>query len=442
MVDNLQELISQLKSGELKLRELEAVLGANDAALVRSAFLETQLGLSLSGVKAHSLNAQSLHNKNIENLIGSVEIPVGVAGPVQINSLARNGSFSHFVPMATTEGALVASISRGMKALSLAGGVNVSVEYLGMTRAPLFRAASYMQAKALVKWVEANFNKLADAASATSSHLQLLKIQPHVLTREVWLRLSFDTQDAMGMNMASKASQAICDVILAEWGKSANADGNKNNNNSIELIALSGNLCVDKKPSQLGLVEGRGYRAVAEIVMDETLVVEQLKASPAQIANVNALKVWRAGALAGTTAYNAQVGNVIAAVFAATGQDLAHVSDSVQASTVIEYSEGQLYAAVDMSNLPLGSVGGGTSIAKQSELLALAVAGVESDKSEGEAFSDGNSKDELVKDVIRPAVILAEVIAAASLAGELSLHAALASGSLVGAHQALGKGKN
>ncbi len=440
MVDNLQELIAQLKSGKLKLRELEAVLDAGNAALVRSAFLESQLGLSLDGVKSHSLNAQSLHNKNIENLIGSVEIPVGVAGPVQINSVARGGSFAHFVPLATTEGALVASVSRGMKALSLAGGADVTVEYLGMTRAPLFRAVSHIQAKKLVSWVEANFTKLAVAAAATSSHLRLLKIQPYVLARDVWLRLSFDTQDAMGMNMASKASQAVCDVILAEWGKVTTADGKGNNN--IELVALSGNLCVDKKPSQLGLVEGRGYRAVAEIIMDEALVTAQLKALPAQIAKVNELKVWRAGALAGTTAYNAQVGNVIAAVFAATGQDLAHVSDAVQASTMIEYSEGQLYAAIDMSNLPLGSVGGGTSIAKQSELLKLAVAGIESDKSESEAFSDGNSKDGSTKDVIRPAAILAEVIATASLAGELSLHAALASGSLVGAHQALGKGKN
>lgn len=401
--------------------------------------LEADLELDLSALIVGDLpEFVDLEGRNIENPIGQISLPVGVAGPVKLIHVREETSTQHVVPLATSEGALVASISRGCKAISESGGVEVTSQLLGVTRAPLLEFADLELAVEAREWIERNFVELAGVAAATSGHLELLRCETFQLGRQLWLRLSYKTGEAMGMNMASKASQAVVDLVIENFVGS-------------RLVTLSGNMCIDKKPAALTAMLGRGWKVDLSIEIPGSICERVLRATPVQISEVNLRKTWQGSAIAGAIGANAQTANVVAAVFAATGQDLAQVVDSSTAFvslTVGGETGGDLVAELSAPGILVGTVGGGTGLPAQKQARELMLKPIESSSAQlsqlGQAAQSGQSGQ--VSKSKQPTETkvetMARILGAAMLAGELSLHAALAEGSLVKAHSELGrKGK-
>ena len=404
----MKRLIQQLNAGTIKFRDLDNLTDSETAKEVRLQFIAARTKLKLKKLGELNFRAESTKNRNIENLIGSVEIPLGVAGPIKVNG--ENADGEYMIPLATTEGTLVASTGRGCKLLNMAGGVTTTIKYVGMTRAPLFKLEGIRDASRISNWVVENFPRLNKIAREASSHISLLKIEPFQLGRLFWLRMNFDTDEAMGMNMSTKAAQMISGYIADTF--------------KIKLISISGNLCADKKPALINQLLGRGIWVQAECLIKREMVIEVLHTTPEELTEVNTTKVWQGSALAGSNSYNAHFANIISAIFAATGQDLAHVVNSSQGYSVFEVDKGDLYVAVSLPSLLIGYVGGGTCLPKQALAKELILAELGGKAGKG-----------------RKSFRMAEVTAAAVLAGELSLHAALASQELVAAHEKLGKGK-
>ncbi len=361
----------------------------------------------LDGLGVYSIDAEAVSRRNIENMIGAVQVPVGVAGPLRVNGQFARGQF--YVPLATTEGALVASVNRGCKAITAAGGAIVRIISDEMTRAPVFKVRDVTEALRLVEWVlkPSNVDKLRQAVKQTTRHGELLRVDPYVVDDNVFLRCAFDTKDALGMNMVTIATDKLADVIASEL--------------DVQLAALSGNMCIDKKPAAMNLIAGRGKNVIAEVNLPQDVAKSELKANPEDIAEVHYRKNVIGSIKAGSLGFNAHAANVVAATFIATGQDVAHVVEGSTTITSILAKEGQLHASVTMSSLPVGTVGGGTGILTQQECLSmLGVAG------------GGDPPGTHAKK-------LAEIICAAVLAGELSLVAALATRDLARAHKTLGR---
>ena len=399
-----EELAARVRAGDLRLHELEAHADPETAVAARRAFVEGETDASLDSVSEYGIDAADA-DPNIENMLGTVQIPLGVAGPLPVEGGAAGSE--HYLPLATTEGALVASVNRGCAVIRAAGGASARVTKRAMTRAPVFRVAGVVEGEAVVEWVRENRKALAEAAESTTNHGELVAVTPYVVGDSVFLRFGYDTKDAMGMNMATIATRAACDVVEAET--------------SAELVALSGNLCTDKKPAAINAVEGRGRSVVADVTIPNAVVEERLHAPPAAIAEINTRKNLVGSAKAGGLGFNAQAANVVAAAFLATGQDAAQVVEGANAITTVETREDALYASVSLASLEVGTVGGGTKLPTQSEVLSLL-------GSQGGGNPPGANADHL-----------AEVIAAGALAGELSLLGALASRHLSSAHEELGR---
>jgi hydroxymethylglutaryl-CoA reductase (NADPH) len=397
-------LAERVRAGDLRFHELEAHTDADTAAAARRRLVEAQSGASLRAMGAYAFDAAAA-DANIENMIGAVQIPAGVAGPVSIDGGAASGEY--YLPMATTEGALLASVNRGCSVVDRAGGATARVTAAGMTRAPVFRVESVVEAEALASWVRDNHATLAAAAEETTSHGELLAAKPYVVGDNVFVRFRYDTKDAMGMNMATIATRAACEVIESETAAS--------------LVALSGNLCTDKKPAAVNAVEGRGRSVTADVLVPREVVEERLHTTPEAIAEVNTRKNLVGSAKAGSLGFNAHVANVVAAMFLATGQDAAQVVEGSNAITTVEVRESGLYVGVSLASLEVGTVGGGTKLPTQSE--GLDVLGVR-----GGGDPPGENAD-----------ALAECVAVGALAGELSLLSALASRHLSSAHESLGR---
>ncbi|QCC46770.1 hydroxymethylglutaryl-CoA reductase (NADPH) [Halobellus limi] len=398
------DLAARVREGDLRLHELDDHADADVAAEARRRLVESETGATLSAVGDYGFPAERAES-NIENMLGAVQVPMGVAGPVSVNGGAAGGET--YLPMATTEGALLASVNRGCSVLSAAGGANARVIKSGMTRAPVFRVEDVVEAEALVAWVRDNTDRLVEAAESTTSHGELLDVTPYVVGNSVYLRFRYDTKDAMGMNMATIATEAACDVVEAET--------------EAGLVALSGNLCTDKKPAAINAVEGRGRSVTADVTIPREVVEERLHTTPEDVAELNTRKNLVGSAKAGSLGFNAHVANVVAAMFLATGQDEAQVVEGANAITTAEVREDDLYLSVSLASLEVGTVGGGTKLPTQSE--ALDVLGVR-----GGGDPAGSNAD-----------ALAEYVAVGALAGELSLLSALASRHLSSAHAELGR---
>lgn len=400
------DLIDRLLDGDLRFHEVESVTDHDTATAVRRAVLERREGGDLDAVGSYSFPAEEA-DANIENMIGAVQIPMGVAGPLQVEGEAATGDY--FLPLATTEGALVASVNRGCSAIRTAGGATARVTTRAMTRAPVFKVADVAEAATVVTWVEDddNYERLREAAESTTSHGELLEIDPYVVGRNVYLRFAYDTKDAMGMNMATIATREAAEVVDAET--------------TATLVATSGNLCSDKKPAAINAVEGRGHSVVADVTLPRTVVEERFGVPPEAIAEVNERKNLIGSAKAGSYGFNAHAANIAAAAFLATGQDEAHVVESANAIVTAEVRDDDLYASLSYASLPVGTVGGGTRLATQREALDLL--GLR-----GGGDPPGSNAD-----------ALAEIIAAGGLAGELSLLGALAQRQLSEAHERLGR---
>jgi hydroxymethylglutaryl-CoA reductase (NADPH) len=395
----------RLKKGSLKLYALEDELPPAQAVQVRREFIELETGVHLPAIGSFTIGADRAATKNCENMIGAVQVPVGVAGPLLVRGEYASGSY--YLPLATTEGALVASVNRGCSAIGRAGGAETRILRDGMTRAPVFAARDVPHAKATSDWVLSHREQIAEAAESTTKHGKLTGITTSIGGTSVFVRMEFDTKDAMGMNMVTIASSKAAEVISAATGA--------------RLVALSGNMCTDKKPAAVNMVLGRGRSVAAGIFLTADLIRGVLKTDARTLSEVNTRKNLVGSARAGSFGFNAHAANIIAALFIACGQDPAHVVEGSLAMTTVDPTGDGVYVAVTLPSLPVGTVGGGTAIDTQQECLRLlGVAG------------GGDPPGTHAR-------MFAEIIAGAVLAGELSLLGALAADHLSRAHQRLSR---
>lgn len=397
-----QEIIDKLLNGEVKLYQVDREVSAKEATDIRREFLEQKYDIDLSNISNYSLDMERASARNIENSIGVLQLPMGIAGPLKVN-----GEYCQrevYVPLATSEGALVASVNRGASTITSSGGVNARVISDIMTRAPAIKCDNATDAIKIKQWFVDNFTELKEIAESTTSHGKLIKIDPILIVGNyVYPRFVYSTGDSMGMNMVTIASEKILDKLASET-------------TAIHL-ALSGNVCVDKKPAAINMVEGRGKSVVADILIPKEIVAKKLKTTAEAIQEVNIAKNFMGSAASGSMAFNAHYANMVAAIFLATGQDAAHVVEGSLGITTAENRDGDLYFSVNLPDLPVATVGGGTSLEVAKEgLNILGVAG------------SGKARE------------FAEIVASTVLAGELSLLGALAAGHLARAHQELGRG--
>lgn len=337
------------------------------------------------------------YSANIENMIGTVKVPVGLIGPMRVNGLHAQGDF--LVPLATTEAALVASYGRGAEVTALAGGISAALTYDGVLRTPAFRFACLADNGLFVNWVVEQAEKLKSVAEATTGHGKLISLEPAMDNDVCFLRCRYQTGDASGQNMVTIATAALCEHILAHT--------------PIQPISayVEGNYSGDKKGSFLGLLTGRGAKVVASVTIPAALVESKLHCTVDQILDYG--HIANLGSqLSGQLGTQAHYANALAALFIATGQDAACVAESAIGFTRMEKRGEDLQVSVTLPNLMVGTVGGGTGLPSQS--AGLRILGLQ-----------GTGKR----------AALAEVTAALCLCGELSITAAMTSGDFARAHQ-------
>ncbi|PFX34975.1 3-hydroxy-3-methylglutaryl-coenzyme A reductase-like isoform X1 [Stylophora pistillata] len=344
-----------------------------------------------------------------ENVIGYMPVPVGVAGP-----LLLDGENYH-VPMATTEGCLVASTNRGCRALLLSGGVRSSVFSDGMTRGPVVRFPSAVLASNAKQWLEEekNFMEIKKEFDSTSRFARLQSVRGIIAGRLLFIRFVASTGDAMGMNMVSKGTEKALTCLQGHFP-------------TLEVLSLSGNVCTDKKATAINWIEGRGKSVVCEAIIPGHVVQKVLKTTVSALSELNINKNLVGSAMAGAIGgFNAHAANIVTAIFIATGQDPAQCVSSSNCITLFEAcgpTKEDLYVSCTMPSLEVGTVGGGTVLGPQS--ACLKILGVR-----------GPNKSEPGKNSTK----LAQIICGTVLAGELSLLSALATGDLVRSHLTLNR---
>lgn len=400
---NCNEIIEKLDSGKIKIHQIEKYAeNANQATDIRRKFIENKTNTTLEHIGKYSIDMTETAKKNIENQIGTIQVPVGVVGPVKINT-ENDEVIETYAPMATTEGALLASVNRGCSVIRRSNGCSVAILKNQMTRAPVIKTKNVHEANKIKTWIEEHFNEIKEVAESTTNHGKLIKIDPIVIVgRFVYPRFVYETGDSMGMNMVTIATQEAMNFI--------------ENENDIHLIALSSNFCVDKKPSALNMIEGRGKSIVAEVTVPKEVVEKTLKTTPEAVVEVNYAKNLIGSAIAGSYGYNAHFANMVAAIFLACGQDPAHVVEGSIGITSAENVDGDLYFSVTIPDLPVATVGGGTRLETATESLNIM-----------NVKGSGNVNK------------FASIVASLVLAGELSLAGALAAGHLARAHKELGR---
>ncbi|EHP85556.1 hydroxymethylglutaryl-CoA reductase (NADPH) [Methanotorris formicicus] len=406
MPKNNDEIVEKMIKGEIKPYQLEGMFDAKKATELRRKFIEKVTNTTFSHIDKYSIDEEMAMKKNIENMIGAIQIPLGFAGPLKINGEYAKGEF--YIPLATTEGALVASVNRGCSVITKCGGATVRIIDDKMTRAPVIKTNSVVDAIKLKEWIKENFEKIKEVAESTTRHGKLIDINPILIVgRYVYPRFVYKTGDAMGMNMVTIATEKACNFIEEELKK----EGIK-----VHTVALSGNACVDKKPSGINLIEGRGKSIIAEVFLKEEYVKKYLKTTSKAIEEVNMYKNLIGSAISNSMGFNAHYANIIGAIFLATGQDEAHIVEGSLGITVAEATEEGLYFSVTLPDVPIGTVGGGTRVEAQRECLEI-------------LGCYGSDK----------ALKFAEIVGGTVLAGELSLLGALAAGHLAKAHSELGR---
>jgi len=402
-----EEVLETLLEGKLKDYQLEKKLGDYERAVfLRRMLYENILDRKLDLIPFAGYDYNQVFGANCEIVIGYVPIPVGIVGPLTINSEPI------YIPMATTEGCLVASTNRGCKAISASGGCNSILLKDAITRAPCLRFPSALRAAALKKWVatEENYLKLEAAFNGTTNFGKLQSCECTVAGRNVYMRFCCMSGDAMGMNMVSKGCLAAIEVLEGEFP-------------DLILVAISGNMCTDKKPAAINWILGRGKSVVVEAVIPDRIVKSVLKSSVHDMIETNKQKNHIGSAMAGSIGgFNAHAANIVTAVFLATGQDPAQNVESSNCLTIMEYADDgeSLHVSVTMPSIEVGTVGGGTSLPAQAGCLEIC--GVRG-AAKGEGSSPGDNARKL-----------AMIVGSAVLAGELSLIAALAANHLVRSH--------
>lgn len=374
-----------------------------EAAEQRRSFVAEQTGAELNHVGQFS-TAPSALSGNCENFVGMTQMPIGLAGPLRINGQYAQGDF--LIPLATTEGTLVASYNRGMRAITESGGIQTTVFDDCMQRAPAFKFRSAREVQLFMAWFDENYAEIKTHAEATSSVAKLEFVQRWPVHNTLYMRWNFSTGDAAGQNMVSKATDHACRWILA------------NSPEDIVLYAFSGGMDTDKKHSNINNLYSRGKRVVAELVLKKDVMESLLRTNAQSIQNMRNVSS-QGSLLAGASYTGGHSANGIAAFFIATGQDEANVVESHAGQTYTEVLEnGDLYWSWTMPSIIVATFGGGTGLPTQNECLQML---------------DCVGKDKARK--------LAEIAAGLVAAGDVSIANAVVSGEFVDSHEKYGRNR-
>ena len=341
---------------------------------------------------------------NVENQVGMAQIPLGVIGPLRINGTAAHGDF--YVPMATTEGALIASFHRGALVASMSGGVTCCCLTESVTRAPCFMFDSLRDVGQFLAWLLPEYDKLQTVVSQKTAHGKLLDLRTSIVGKEVYLLFEFTTGDAGGQNMVTIATQAICEWVIQRTPIAP------------RHWFIDGNMSGDKKATMQAFTYARGKKVVAECVLRRRLVKRFLHATPQQM-----FRYWQISGLggiqSGSIGIQGHYANGLAAIFIACGQDPACVAEAAIGITRMDLTdEGDLYVSVALPNLICGTVGGGTHLPTARECLEMI-----------DCYGAGKARK------------FAEVICSTVLCGEVSIIGAMAAGDFASAHETYGRKK-
>lgn len=409
-----EEVIRLVQANKLAPYSLEKALrNFERAASIRRCLVSrasTTKTLESSILPLKGYDYEKVFGACCENVIGYMPLPVGVAGPLRID-----GNDIH-IPMATTEGCLVASTARGCKAINKGSGARTIVTADGMSRGPCLSFPNIIQAGECKHWIENEGNFiLTEAFNSTSRFARLRQLKVTLAGKLIYVRFTTTTGDAMGMNMISKGCEKALSVLGEHFG-------------DMQIVSLSGNYCTDKKPAAINWIEGRGKSVVAEAVIPGSVVEKVLKTTVGAIVELNISKNLVGSAMAGSVGgFNAHAANILTAIYLASGQDPAQNVESSNCITLMDaVNDGKdLHITCTMPSIEVGTVGGGTMLPPQQAILdMLGVRGPH-------PTIPGNN-----------ARYLARIVCAAVMAGELSLCAALAAGDLVKAHMAHNRASN
>ena len=375
---------------------------SKDAIKARQDFITAQTGMTPDHIAQTSFDPETLSG-NIENPIGAAQVPLGLAGPILIDGEHASGMF--YVPMATTEGTLVASYSRGMRLLTEIGGVKTTIVERFMQRAPVFHFDDARGARDFGAWLDQNIAGIRTAAEGTTSVGKLSHIEQYGVGPMRYLRFNFTTGDAAGQNMCGKATRAAC-----EW-MAANYPGGLR-------YTLSGAIDTDKKHSQINTLHSRGARVVAEALIPKQVMSDIMRVDTRDLFRVRQVSM-TGGMLAGTSNNGLHAANGLAAIFIATGQDAANIAESQAGITFVDLRDnGDLYWSITLPSVIVATYGGGTGLATQRECLEMM-----------DCYGSGKVGK------------LAEICAAAVLAGDISLSAAVVGDYWVDSHDQLGRNR-
>jgi len=369
-------------------------------------FIEEQLNQSITDIANTTIAAEAVEG-NIENFVGSIEVPVAVVGPLKIDGKHAKGTYH--APLATTEGALISSVTRGAIALSRSGGVSTSTIWQRMNRAPVFNLSTLKDALFLSEWIQENRENIHRVIAEHSRFAMLVDLDCRIVGNNLHVKFSYETADASGQNMTTKCTWEACQWVLQAFSRSYPG--------FIRGFMIDGNMSSDKKVSFGSFINGRGTKVVAEATINEKVLRSVLKVKPDQI-----IKSYHDIALganqSGMIGMTINTSNVIGAIFTATGQDIACVHESSLGQMYLERTQDGIYASMTLTNLVVGTVGGGTGLPQQRKGLEMI---------------DCYGKNRANR--------FAEIICAYCLALDLSTLSAVSGGQFVHAHENLGRNR-
>jgi|TARA_B110000093_G_scaffold183408_1_gene234467 hydroxymethylglutaryl-CoA reductase (NADPH) len=360
--------------------------------------------IELKEIPKDNLKVEDIRN-NIESHVGSVEIPLGLVGPL----LFKNNDEHVHTLIGTLEGALVASMNRGAKCVSLSGGFSACVLHQKMIRTPMFTFNNLNDCIQFVRWIKNNFSEIKRISESFSNHAKLENIIPYVIGKSAHIKFVYLTGDASGQNMTTSCTWQAIMWIQEQFRNETNID-------MINYI-IEGNGASDKKVSNFSINHGRGIHVVAEVHLKEDVIKKVLRTTSKEFVRCFGQSV-AMSQIDGMVGYNINIANTIAGIFASTGQDLACIHESACGVLNIEQTDDGLYLSLNLPSLVIGTVGGGTHLKKQKEALAL-------------MGCEGNNK------VNR----FAQLIAGFALSLEISTFAAIVSGQFAKSHEKLGRNK-
>ncbi|SNR52240.1 hydroxymethylglutaryl-CoA reductase [Hymenobacter mucosus] len=400
----VEDAITQQPKNRARIPRSEEDDYSEAAIQARQRFAEEYAEQEFHHLKQYSFDPHTLQG-NCEHFTGVAQVPVGLAGPLHVNGEHAQGDF--LIPLATTEGTLVASYNRGIQVLNLCGGVKCTVIGDAMQRAPVFVFDDARGARDFGQWIADEIERIRPEAESTSSVAKLQYIDTYLAGKFAYLRFNYSTGDAAGQNMVGRATFAACSWILEHY-KAA----------PIRHFYLESNFATDKKASQVNVMRTRGKRVVAEATIKRDILQQRMRVTPEQLAYHG--QVSNVGAfLSGANNNGAHSANGITALFIATGQDVANVSES---SAGVLYSEvtkeGDLYLSITIPSLIVATHGGGTGLATQNECLRMLG-----------CVGRGTVNK------------FAEIVAGVVLAGELSLGSAISSSDWVSSHEQYGRNR-